>query len=838
MPVDRLSRALVPWLIAKRRAILLFGLGLFVVGGFFSARLYSHLESKIEELLPADAPSVVAAHRWGPKLHSPGRLTVVLEGKDAEGLERFADKLAEALGKMPTSVIESVDYRTNSDVAFLKKFGLFYMSETDLRDIRERIARRVHFEKRAANPLLGLADDEDEQAARKKEVPPPLDFSDLEKKYGAGQLTGSQYRNGYYQTEDGHLLALLVRPPENATGYESNKRLMDLVHKEVVKLDVRGYDPSARVGYGGEVTALVEEQEALVEDLVASTVVVLTLVMCVLYLFFRTWAAIGALLGSLAIGCAATFGISYFWVGHLNANTAFLGSIVVGNGINVSIILLARFVEERNRGVDVNEALREAWAATFAPTFIAAFAAGLAYLTLATTHFRGFNQFGIIGGLGMALCWVSSVVFLPPLVVTIQGRFPMRPRGFQTQHGIASAISDFVERRRTGILIGTGVLSLASLVAIGSYRQELIEYDITKLRAARSIKSGAIFWNRRLDEIFKAYLTPIVLVGDTPADLNRTVLALEKRRAALGAADPLGEVRTLASAIPPGQEAKLPLVQQIRAELTDARLKLLPEKLRARALLVRPPEDARPVTLEDLPKTLRMALTEKDGTAGRIALAFPRAVGTLDSKTLGKISTLVRGAIHDAGEKTEAVSQSLLFADIASAIIDDAPRATLLAFAGVVLLVVFVLRRLVPTMAVLGGLLMGVLWLLGAAAGARLKVNFLNFVVLPITFGIGVDYAVNIVQRYWMEGTGSLKRVVRETGSAVAVCSMTTTIGYASLMVADNRALAGFGMLAAIGELTCIGAALIALPAWLMGRERRLASKAQKAAKAPGGVEA
>ena len=43
-------------------------------------------------------------------------------------------------------------------------------------------------------------------------------------------------------------------------------------------------------------------------------------------------------------------------VGHLNANTAFLGSIVVGNGINVSIILTARYLEERRRGLAVADA--------------------------------------------------------------------------------------------------------------------------------------------------------------------------------------------------------------------------------------------------------------------------------------------------------------------------------------------------------------------------------------------------------------------------------------------------------------------------------------------------
>ena len=36
----------------------------------------------------------------------------------------------------------------------------------------------------------------------------------------------------------------------------------------------------------------------------------------------------------------------------------------------------------------------------------------------------------------------------------------------------------------------------------------------------------------------------------------------------------------------------------------------------------------------------------------------------------------------------------------------------------------------------------------GIFALLHVRLNFLNFIALPITFGIGVDYAVNVVQRY------------------------------------------------------------------------------------------
>jgi hypothetical protein len=70
-----------------------------------------------------------------------------------------------------------------------------------------------------------------------------------------------------------------------------------------------------------------------------------------------------------------------------------------------------------------------------------------------------------------------------------------------------------------------------------------------------------------------------------------------------------------------------------------------------------------------------------------------------------------------------------------------------------------------------------------------------------------------------------MARVLRETGSAVALCSATTIIGYGSLWVADNQALAGFGVLASLGEVTCLCAALVVLPAVLVLREHRQARR-------------
>ena len=310
------------------------------------------------------------------------------------------------------------------------------------------------------------------------------------------------------------------------------------------------------------------------------------------------------------------------------------------------------------------------------------------------------------------------------------------------------------------------------------------------------------------------------------------VVALQRRRGLLGAADPIREIRTLDTAIPLDQPARLERLARIRMTLTDSRLALLDPETRRMAKSLRPPRDLRRVTLADLPEAIRLPLVERDGTAGKIALVFPDKVGWLTPDETRQMAELLRGAIDDSGVRAQAVGNSLLFIDIADAIIRDGPLATLLAFASVVALVALALRRVRPTVQVLASLLLGVAWLVGAAAWARVRLNFLNFVVFPITFGIGVDYAANIVQRWRLEGQGSLDRVLRETGGAVALCSLTTIIGYGSLLVADNRALRGFGLLASLGEVACLAAAIVALPAFLL-RPRRKAGIPAPAAPEP-----
>ena len=122
---------------------------------------------------------------------------------------------------------------------------------------------------------------------------------------------------------------------------------------------------------------------------------------------------------------------------------------------------------------------------------------------------------------------------------------------------------------------------------------------------------------------------------------------------------------------------------------------------------------------------------------------------------------------------------------------------------------------------VLLSLLVGVIWMGGAGAALGIKLDFLNFVALPVTLGIGVDYAVNLFARLDHESPERYAHALAETGSAVALCSSTTIIGYSSLLIASNGALRSFGKLADLGEIGCLLSALLLVPVLVAGRRSR-----------------
>jgi hypothetical protein len=297
------------------------------------------------------------------------------------------------------------------------------------------------------------------------------------------------------------------------------------------------------------------------------------------------------------------------------------------------------------------------------------------------------------------------------------------------------------------------------------------------------------------------------LLVDTPAQADAVADALRAQDKALG--DPVFDrVRTFRSLLPVEQTAKLAVLADIRAKI-DRRASALADVDRDKLLAYRPPDDLRALTTADLPAIARRAFSERDGTVGRFVLMTVTAKGYSDWNGHDLIRLARHLEVDALGRHWVAASPSTVFAGMLETLVRDGPRIAVVALACVV---VFVIGVLGPRAAwrALSAQLVAIVWLGGVVGALGMKINFFNFVALPITLGVGADYAANLVARLRRE---PIADAMAGTGAAVTLCSLTTIIGYSSLLVSANPALRSFGVLADLGEVCSLVAALVVLPA-------------------------
>jgi hypothetical protein len=816
------ARSFVDWTLRHGRLLWVVAFLLGLPAAWRTGWLFAHLRSDLEELLPKESPSVVALDELKRRLSGRQYLGVVVDtGSEAavpDG-ERLLDDLAARVRAYPPGMVASVRVGNGKERAFLEHHGAMYLDVDDLRTIRARVeARRDYEVSRGTGALI----DEDEPA-------PSVDFSDIRAKYdrrmgGAGAAKGQSPR---YTNTAAHLSVLLVELGGFSSGADAAGKMVDRVAADVASLRATGrYPPELRVGFAGDAAISAEELRALVSDLSWSSVVVVVAVMAAIVVFFRWWPSVIVVTTPLLLATAYSFGAASlppFSVASVNSNTAFLGSIIVGNGINFGIVLLSRYVEERRAGASVHAGLERAVSGARTGTLAAAAAAAVSYAALAITRFQGFRQFGFIGGLGMVFAWGLAFVLMPSLIAWLDSgsrAIAPRPAGHRSESTrFTYWLSRAVARAPWAVLLATLALTVVAAFEVARFRASDIESDFSRLRRRDTWTQGEGYWGRKMDLVLGEYLQPLVFLADKPEDARSLAAALRTRIEEPPLVGRVASVRTIDDVLPSMQQEKLVEVAAIQEDLTPAiRAALSPsERDYVDRLLGETP---RAITLQDLPRSFTLGLREQDGSVDKVVLVYPRPSSAWwDANAMESFVGSLRKLARDstAGPRAPRLAGALpLSADIVRAVRHDGPIASIAALAGVVVTVLLLLRQGRSSGLVVGSLIVGVLWMAGFSHLLGVRVNFANFIAFPITFGIGVDYAVNVVSRFKRDGGRDILAAVRSTGAAVALCSLTTIIGYSSLLMAQNRALFLFGLLAVMGEVACLTVALVSLPALLL----------------------
>jgi predicted RND superfamily exporter protein len=793
-------------------------LAITVVGAFLASGL--EIRSSFEDLLPTNVPSVRHAKELAKRVGGDGTVLVsveALEGpQDLEKAEALASKLADEYRALGPDVIRSVETNVRSVQRWYEDHWPLFLPLADIEKAHDTLVRELGKAKAKVNPLLDLTGDEEEAKGPPVKLDEPL--LDPAKPSPRQQVEQrfERYPGGYMVHPDQRSVTIVVRPTGTSLGVGEARALLDKMHAVTNRHQAELAAGHLRVGFAGTFPIMLAEYEAIIGDVVSTFALVVFLVLASILVFYREVRPVLALGAAIMVAVAATFGITRLVIGYLNTQTAFLGSIVAGNGINYGLVYLARLGQVRRKGTPLPEALHEGARAAARATLLAAVATSVSFGTLLIASNRGFRHFGFIGGVGMIFCWAATFALVPALLAVFERIRPVRYKPQVHSHGRALAFLERAFSRPRAVVVAFAALTAVSLGLFLWRLPEAMERNLDNL--GNDVKRNPVLKrdNDRANTSLGQSITGVVALLPSREGAEEYCRQIDLR---IKETPRLGQLiqgcETISTIVPADQEKKLALLRDIGERLTPGVLSRLPPEQAERAREIRRDLMAQQrLRVEDAPASLVDRFREHDGTVGR--LAFARATPNAKLELGPNLREFVDG-VRDVpvfGEKYDAAGETVVIADLLADIEREGPRTTLLSFLCVCVLTVVFLRSFSRSARLLLALAVGVVLMGGVAAAIDLKINFFNFIVYPITFGIAVDYGANVLAR--INARRSVVPALLEVGPAVALCSWTTIIGYGSLLFSINRALRSFGWYAMLGEVTCILTALTLLPAFAL----------------------
>jgi hypothetical protein len=550
----------------------------------------------------------------------------------------------------------------------------------------------------------------------------------------------------------------------------------------------------------------------------------------------------------LAIGMSWAFAWAAASVGHLNILSVTFTVTMIGVGIDYGTYYVGRYLEQRRKGMDCEDALLETSGRVGPGILTGAITTAVAFFAAAMTSFVGVAELGMIAGGGIIMCCAAELLVLPAVLAIVDRSFFGRsiPQPVPVHAWLAP-----VFRHPRIVILGCVAVTLAMTGGLHELR-----YDHNLLNMQPEGLESVELEQKLLEECDQSVWYALSI-----ADSREQLL---ERKAKLVALPGVERVDEIASLLPVDEELKRPLIERIRG-----RLATLPE---------RPPEI--PVDrLDALGETLAWAQAEASKRPGGLRTAWHlervrdslrrkgpeecyQAIATFQQRAAGDLLTRLHALAGVADPSPPALADlppSLVERFVGSSgrhllkiygrgdiwnyeslekFVRDVrsvdPRATgnpVQAYEGsremkrsyeqaglyslVVILAVLWLdfRSLKHSLLAALPLGLGMLQTFGLMGLVGIDLNAANLIGIPLILGIAVDYGVHIVHDA-LERPGPY-RMSASTANSVLVDALTTILGFGALMVASHRGLESLGRLLTLGVTTCTLTSLVFLPALL-----------------------
>lgn len=562
--------------------------------------------------------------------------------------------------------------------------------------------------------------------------------------------------------------------------------------------------------------ALAEQQRALLQDDLLTCLAGSFLGVMALFLFaYRRPLVLLFVAIPLGVGMQLALGALYLLVGQVHMLAVAFAAVILGLGIDFAIHVYDRYADERLHGRSPEEAVSAAVASTGRAVAVGGLTSMTAFLALTLTGSPVLTQIGLLVALGLFFCLITTLWALPAWLVWTE-RFgwsgtirPFRRFGVET-------LGQWVRNRpRTTLLVCAAVLLFAlpgltrlnvakDLDALSPEGLEAVEArDV--LYAHFGNPAGRVFIPFEagdLDELWKrsrqidARLAPLAEPAAAEAAVVEGFTSLSELGSPPGLTVPGIDPATADSALAAYGFSldDFPHTERF-IERLDTKIETAPGCGH----------------LETRPDVFRRYFYCAPATTGVTWVNCP------DEACLDAVSRAIAPLDFAPRAYTIEGAMDSLMDRVIGDVVTTASFAAIIAL--IILAVYF--RRPARVALALAPTLLGLATALGVMGYFGVSLNMINFITIPILLGIGLDDGILLLHR--QSELKNVRGTIATTGRSICMTSLTTSLGFGSLALAQYHVLAGMGLLAIAGVLACLFFSVCGLGAVLALLENRTA---------------
>ncbi|MEO2095108.1 MAG: MMPL family transporter [bacterium] len=742
------------------------------------------IDPDVSSLLPADAPAAELFEATQVGVTAARTLFLSLE---AEDLEALMPSLVESLEESPL-LIEVVATRSALAAKSTRQSArapLWWLSVEALAQLEERLSsegRRAAIaatgELLALDPLLGS------QVARND----PLGVRWIFAAATAKSLPSAFDANSsYLMLKGGRRAFVRVTGREHAFNVDFSERLLADLGERCAAVEL-----SAVGGYA----IAVEDSRRIRGDLISSLRWSIPLLLLFFLISTRSWLLPHLYLLPTALAVFWTLGYGALLFGPMTPLAISAAAILCGLGVDFSIHYLGRFREHRARSSlsDALEATHRTTARSLCGCWLTS---SVAFMALALGSFAGLKSLGLLLALGLTLAMFSTWTTLP-LLLRAAPRLPAPgPPG-----PLPRFFAELARSNRAGLASGALILLALAGWSVCAWRGLSFDADPALLRPTESEVSRSL---KSLEDDLGFAPSGVTLLLDSQHSPGKLVDAARELEAqgVVAHSDAARLVRYSSER----RERVASFRERTAGWFEGALADLDAAGFQSESLRGGLENLARKLAADPEPERVEGVLLEwRDAEYWRASFHSPHSLRTraqrenyrnrLQAAVAAPTKIMDPGALGDALGPVLAAELSVSFKAVALLVL---------------LLILASVGRWRAGLIAMAPVVFGLGIVLGGFSLFGWVIHPGNLLAFPLIFGLGVDDGLHMVHRSLSAGADA----ARSTGVDVWRTSVTTAVGFGSLMTAQSPAIASLGAVVLVGTVACYVTSVVLIP-WLM----------------------